>query len=69
MKIKLLNDGGLWGMDDVSFPTGVVEALEYDDIGFDVSGSELIRIGGDGEALDHDYDYFFTSEECEIVDE
>lgn len=34
MKIKLLNDGGLWGMDDVSFPTGVVEALEYDDIGF-----------------------------------
>lgn len=68
MKIKLLNDGGLWGMDDVKFPA-MVEALEDDDIGFNVSGSELIRVGGDSEALDHDYDYFFTSEECEIVDE
>lgn len=68
MKIKLLNDGGVWGMDNVKFPT-IVEANNYYDYGFDVLGSELIRVGADPEMTEHDFDYFFTLEECEIVDE
>lgn len=69
MKIKLLNDGGLWGMDNVKFPTDVVDVSSSDDIGFDVPGYELIRIGADSEAIEHGFDYFFTFKECEIVDE
>lgn len=53
-------------MDNVKFPT-IVEANNHYDYGFDVSGSELIRIGAHSEVIDHDY--FFTLEECEIVDE
>lgn len=68
MKIKLLNDGGLKSLKDVKFPV-LVEGKEYYGFGFNVSGSELIRIGGNAEWLDPDYDYFFTLQECEIVDE
>lgn len=70
MKIKLLNDGGInWGMAGMKFPTDDVSAEKCNNIGFKVSGSELIRIGADSEIIDCDYNYFFTLEECEIVDE
>lgn len=68
MKIKLLNDGGYEPLKYVKFPA-VVEGKHYCGGGFGVPGYELIRIGGNAEWLDHDYDYFFTIQECEIVDE
>ncbi|HAT3835999.1 hypothetical protein [Morganella morganii] len=70
MKVKLLNDGGYAGLENIIFPV-VVEVNNHYDSGFDVAGSELILIGGDGEHLNINFDYYFSISigECEAINE
>lgn len=71
MKVKLLNDGGYGKhvtMRNTKFPV-VVEAVgNYESFGFDVKGSELIRIGAEPDHIDPDYYYFFYDKECEVFE-
>lgn len=64
MKIKLLNDGGYGDMENVVFPVEV-EATDWGGLGFDVSGAEIIRIGGDREGWHSFEDYFWRNDEVE----
>lgn len=67
MKIKLLNDGDFGDMDGVKFPV-VVEGVDWEGRGFDVIGSEIIRVGGEvGEWNPHQY-YFWSSREVEVIE-
>jgi len=66
MKIKLLNDGGYVGFENVVLP--VVVDAEEDDNGFTVLGSELIRIGVEADYYDENYPYYFYPEECEVAE-
>ncbi len=70
MKVKLLNDGGYAGLENISFPV-IAEVNNHYVSGFDVAGSELIRIGGDGEHLNINFDYYFSVScgECEVINE
>lgn len=68
MKIKLLNDGGYGDMDNVNFPV-VVEGVDWGGYGFDVKGSEIIKVTGDAEGWDCDADYFWENDEVEVIHE
>lgn len=63
MKIKLLNDGGYDDMENVNFPVEV-DAVEYKDgsdvDGYDVLGSELIRVGANEDGFEPDIEYYFV---------
>lgn len=51
MKIRLLNDGCYWGLEDVEFPVEV--QAEDRHTGYcDVTTDELCRVGGDPTVLD-----------------
>lgn len=67
MKVKLLGQGIYSYLDRVDFPQEV-EAT-YLDYGYHVKGCELIRIGGDGEVYDKNFDYFFTDDLIQAVAE
>lgn len=62
MKIKLLNDGGYSGMENVKFPVEV-EGQDWLGLGYDVSGSELIRIGADPEKWKSHCSYCWANDE------
>lgn len=66
MKIKLLNNGGYGDMEDVKFPVEV-EGANWEDSGFDVSGSEIIRVGGDARYWNANVHYFWLNEEVEVL--
>ncbi|AUT98744.1 hypothetical protein [Morganella morganii] len=69
MKVKLLNNGGfIFSLGGIKFPV-VVEASNYRDVGFDVLGDELIKAGGIPDIITPDDDYFFTNDECEVINE
>ena len=66
MKVRLLNDGGYWGLSAVKFPV-IVDAI-YDGEGLcKVPASELRAIGfttsGYFESL-----CFFVGSECELIE-
>lgn len=71
MKIKLLNDGDYGDMEKVNFPVEV-NAIEYMDgstvEGYDVLGSELIRVGADKDEFEPESEYYFirVSEAVEV---
>lgn len=62
MKIKLLHDGGYGGMENVKFPVEV-EATDWLGLGFDVPGSELIRVGATAKFWDRTKSYYWPNEE------
>lgn len=45
MKIKLLHDGGYGDMENVKFPVEV-EGKDWGGMGCDVTGAEIMRVGG-----------------------
>ncbi len=65
MKIKLLNDGGYGYFPEITLPV-VVEAKRCT-CGYDVPGSEIIKLGGDPEIWDADYNYFWAHEEVGVL--
>lgn len=76
MKIKLLNDGGYNGMEDIEFPI-VVNAIKnkkYNNL-YGVYGSDLMSIGAKefcsegSECFDKNYLYHFElGVECEVIE-
>ncbi len=66
MRIKLLNDGGYGDMAAVSFPVEV-DAVDWQGVGFDVSGAEIIRVGGDSLEWNSEHTYFWPNEEVEVL--
>ena len=69
MKVNLLNNGGfIFALGGIKFPV-VVEASNYRDVGFYVLGDELIKAGGSPDSITPDADYFFTNDECEVINE
>ena len=70
MKVSLFDDGCYAALENISFPV-IVEVNNHYDTGVDISGAELIHIGGDEERIDIDRDYYFSffSGECEVVNE
>ena len=67
MKIKLLNDGGYSGFDNVKFPCEV-EASSFSGLGFHVSRCEILRVGVGVRALLIGT-YYFSDDECEVIAE
>lgn len=71
MKIKLLKNGGYTGLDKVIFPVEVegTEVMSDSSVfGYDVSGAELIRIGGDPSCYSESNTYlFYTESEAKAV--
>lgn len=72
MKIRLLSDGGFLGMGDMKIPA-IVEGSDLAGLGlgFDVLGSELIRVGGNKNSFDEEDTYYFSllRGECEVIEE
>jgi|SRR5690625_1609910 len=60
-EVWLLNDGGFSGLEEVVFPILVV--AESSGLGWDVSGSEIISIGGEKDYFGEEVLYFFTCDE------
>lgn len=70
MRIRLLNDGGYGDMDDVEFPAEV-SARECEVSGLhEVSGAEIIRVGGTASKWDSGHYYAWNCDvgEAEIVE-
>ncbi len=65
MRIKLLNNGGYGGMGNINFPVEV-EAVKWNG-GFEVSTSELIRVGCDPDCLYDGGTLFFAPGEFKAV--
>jgi len=68
MKIKLLNDGGYYGLDNVKFPV-VVDICKNDSGKCRVSGAELINLGGKVGSFSPTTHYFFHPRDIEAIDE
>lgn len=70
LKVKLLNDGGYGGMENVKFPV-IVDGIDIDGAGCGIKGNEIIRIGADnGKQWDDDFRYFFDYDgECEVIED
>lgn len=62
MKIKLLNDGDYGDMANVIFPVEV-EGENWLGFGFDVLGSEIIRVGGDPSKWHPRETYYWSNDE------
>lgn len=62
MKIKLLNDGYYGDMENVIFPVEV-EGEEWCGYGFDVLGSEIIRVGGNPDCWNPEELYYWRNGE------
>jgi len=70
MKVKLLNNGGFLGMGKVKFPVIVegTEAVEDGEvIGYDILGSELIRVLAREDAFEPDMFYTFLTSLDEAI--
>lgn len=66
VKVRLLNDGGYFGMESVSFPAEVIGEIEG--AGVKVTGEELIKIEACSDAFYPDFSYTFTlCDECEVI--
>lgn len=70
MKIRLLNDGGYGDMDDVEFPAEVSARMCEVSGLHEVSGAEIIRVGGDASKWGNDHYYAWDCYvgEAEIVE-
>ncbi len=66
MRIRLLNDGGYGDVVAVSFPVEV-DAVDWEGVGFDVKGSEIISIVGYAGCWDPNYAYFWPNEAVEVL--
>lgn len=65
MKVTLLNDGGYTGLEKVQFPVEVEgELLKRGS--FSIKGEELIAIGGEYEAFDPSFGYWFSEDWCRV---
>lgn len=67
MRIKLLNDGGYRDMDAVEFPVEV-EATNRFGSGYEVSGAEILRIGGAVDGWFRGNTYYWANSEVERCD-
>lgn len=69
-KARLLNDGSYaYGLEKIQYPVEV-EVFSVDtEFGWvDISGAELVRIGGDADAFTPEYPYtFFLGKEAELI--
>lgn len=70
MKIRLLNDGGYGDMCDVKFPVEVDARLHEASGLHEVSGAEVIRVGGHESWWDADHYYAWDCDagEAEIAE-
>lgn len=73
MKVKLLNNGGFYGLGMVRFPVEV-EAVFYarnqktkEKAHYKVSSSELFRVGASRAAFRDDVEYNFLTNEVEVI--
>lgn len=62
MKIKLRNDGTYGDMGGVRFPVEV-EGTNWFDCGFEVSGAEILRVGGTPGRWNKDEIYYWENSE------
>lgn len=56
-KIKLLNNGGYGGLDNVNFPAFLTCNVNWE--GAFVTGGQLVSIGGDPDCFYLEFDYIF----------
>lgn len=70
MKIRLLNDGGYYGLEGVHFPVEVEAVDEIETYGgCSVATSELIRVGGDTLVMSESGDeLFFRNDKFSVVE-
>lgn len=66
-KVKLLNEGGYDGFDNVRFPVIAAAFRVAGSSMIYVSGAELIRVGIDPTTVDEDEAYCFFSFEVEVL--
>jgi len=64
MKIKLRNDGGYGDMENVIFPAEV-EGRDWLGFGFDILGSEIVRVGGKPGEWKPDEYYYWSNDEVQ----
>lgn len=65
MKVRLINDGGYYCMNEVKFPV-IVDAKYFNKKVVDVSVAELRRVGAKGEILSKLS--FIVGRECEVIE-